>query len=100
MALGVLAGFVLNKTLSPADAKEAAANLSIVTTVFLSLIRMVIAPLVLSTLIVGIAHMEDAATVGRVGIKSLGWFLLAALVSLAIGLVMVQLIEPGVGVNL
>jgi Na+/H+-dicarboxylate symporter len=100
MALGILAGFVLNKTLSPAGAKDAAANLSIVTDVFLRLIRMVIAPLVLSTLVVGIAHMEDTAAVGRVGIKSLGWFFGAALVSLVIGLVMVQLIAPGVGVNL
>jgi Na+/H+-dicarboxylate symporter len=100
MALGVLAGFVLNQTLSPAGAKEAASNLGIVTDVFLRLIRMVIAPLVFSTLVVGIAHMEDVAAVGRVGIKSLGWFFGAALVSLVIGLVMVQLIEPGVGVNL
>jgi Na+/H+-dicarboxylate symporter len=100
MALGVLAGFVLNKTLSPAEAKDAAANLSIVTDVFLRLIRMVIAPLVFSTLVVGIAHMEDTAAVGRVGVKSLAWFFGAALVSLVIGLVMVQLIAPGVGVNL
>jgi Na+/H+-dicarboxylate symporter len=100
MALGVLAGFVLNHVLTPAGAKDAAANLSIITDVFLRLIRMVIAPLVFTTLVVGIAHMEDTAAVGRVGIKSLGWFLFAALVSLVIGLVMVQLIEPGVGVNL
>lgn len=100
MALGVLAGFILNRTLTPAGAKEAASNLSIVTDVFLRLIRMVIAPLVFSTLVVGIAHMEDTAAVGRVGIKSLGWFFGAALVSLVIGLVMVQLIAPGVGVNL
>ena len=69
MILGVTVGFVLNKTLSAAAAKEAAANLSIVTDVFLRLIRMVIAPLVFSTLVVGIAHMEDTAAVGRVGIK-------------------------------
>ena len=100
MALGVVAGFVLNQTLTPAGAKEAAANLSIVTDVFLRLIRMVIAPLVFSTLVVGIAHMEDTAAVGRVGIKSLAWFFGAALVSLVIGLVMVQLIAPGVGVYL
>ncbi len=50
-----------------------------------------------STLVVGIAHMEDTAAVGRVGIKSLAWFFGAALVSLVIGLVMVQLIAPGVG---
>jgi Na+/H+-dicarboxylate symporter len=100
MALGVLVGFGLNQTLTPAGAKAAASNLGIVTDVFLRLIRMIIAPLVFSTLVVGIAHMEDVAAVGRVGIKSLAWFFGAALVSLVIGLVMVQLIEPGVGVNL
>ncbi len=100
MALGVLAGFILNKTLSPAAAKDAAANLGIVTDVFLRLIRMVIAPLILSTLVAGIAHMEDTAAVGRIGVKSLLWFFGAALVSLVIGLVMVQLIDPGAGVNL
>jgi Na+/H+-dicarboxylate symporter len=100
MALGVLVGFVLNQTLSPDAAKAAAGDLSIVTDVFLRLIRMVIAPLVFSTLVVGIAHMEDAAAVGRVGVKSLAWFMSASLVSLVIGLVMVQLIEPGVGVHL
>src|ERR1700743_15905 len=97
MALGVLAGFVLNKTLSPAAAKDAAANLGIVTDVFLRLIRMVIAPLILSTLVAGIAHMEDTAAVGRIGVKSLLWFFGADLVSLVIGLVMVQLINPGAG---
>jgi Na+/H+-dicarboxylate symporter len=100
MALGVLVGFILNQTLSPAAAKEAASNLSIVTDVFLRLIRMVIAPLILATLVAGIAHMEDTAAVGRVGVKSLLWFFCAALVSLVIGLVVVQLIAPGVGVNL
>jgi Na+/H+-dicarboxylate symporter len=100
MVLGVLAGYALNRTLSPAAAKDAASNLGIDTDVFLRLIRMIIAPLVFSTLVVGIAHMEDIAAVGRVGVKSLLWFFGAALVSLAIGLVMVQLVQPGVGVNL
>lgn len=100
MMLGILTGFVLNQTLSPAAAKDAAGNLSIITDVFLRLIRMVIAPLVFSTLVVGIAHMEDTAAVGRVGVKSLAWFMGASLVSLVIGLVMVQLINPGAGVNL
>ena len=100
MILGVLVGFALNKTLSPAAAKDVAANLSIITDVFLRLIRMVIAPLVFSTLVAGIAHMEDSASVGRVGLKALGWFMMASIVSLTIGLVMVQIIKPGLGVNL
>lgn len=100
MALGVLVGYLLNTSLTPSDAKAWAGNLSIITDVFLRLIRMVIAPLVFSTLVVGIAHMEDTAAVGRVGIKALAWFFGAALISLVIGMVMVQLINPGVGVNL
>ena len=100
MILGVLVGFLINTHMTPEGAKAAAGNLSIITDVFLRLIRMVIAPLVFSTLVVGIAHMEDTAAIGRVGIKSLGWFFGAALVSLVIGLVMVQIVNPGVGVNL
>ena len=66
MILGVLTGFVINTHLSPEDAKTAAGNLSIITDIFLRLIRMIIAPLVFSTLVVGIAHMEDSAAIGRV----------------------------------
>ncbi len=100
MALGVIVGYLLNTTLTPADAKAWAGNLSIITDVFLRLIRMVIAPLVFSTLVAGIAHMEDSAAVGRVGVKALVWFFGAALISLVIGMVMVQIVDPGVGVNL
>ena len=85
MILGVLAGFLINTNLSPEDAKAAAGNLSIITDIFLRLIKMIIAPLVFSTLVVGIAHMEDSAAIGRVGVKTLGWFMLASLVSLTIG---------------
>src|ERR1700743_1483941 len=100
MALGILAAFILTQTLTPAGAKDAAANLSIVTDVFLRLIRMIIAPLVFSTLVTGIAHMEDSAAIGRVGVKTLGWFICASLVSLTLGLVMVQLLHPGAGMAL
>ena len=61
---------------------------------------MIIAPLVFSTLVVGIAHMEDAAAIGRVGAKTIAWFILASLVSLTLGLVMVHLFQPGVGLAL
>jgi Na+/H+-dicarboxylate symporter len=100
MILGVLAGFLINTHLSPAGAKAAAANLSIITDIFLRLIRMIIAPLVFSTLVVGIAHMEDSAAIGRVGIKTLGWFMLASVMSLTLGLIMVQLLKPGAGLAL
>jgi Na+/H+-dicarboxylate symporter len=100
MIAGVLVGFLINTGLSPADAKAAAANLSIITDIFLRLIRMIIAPLVFSTLVVGIAHMEDSAAIGRVGVKTLSWFMLASLVSLTLGLIMVHLLQPGAGLAL
>jgi len=100
MILGILTGFLINTGLSPADAKTAAGYLSLITDIFLRLIRMIIAPLVFSTLVVGIAHMGDASAIGRVGIKTLGWFMLASLLSLTLGLIMVQLLQPGAGLAL
>ncbi len=101
MVAGVLAGFILHQTVTdPAQIKQVAEGLSIVTDVFLRLIKMIIAPLVFSTLVVGIAHMEDSAAIGRVGVKTIGWFIGASLVSLLIGLGMVHLLQPGVGLHL
>src|SRR3546814_6126923 len=61
---------------------------------------MIIAPLVFATLVAGIAHMEDAAAIGRVGAKTMGWFIGASIVSLSIGLVMVHLLQPGASLAL
>ncbi len=100
MVLGVLVGWGCNQYLSPVDAKAASANLTLITDLFLRLIKMIIAPLVFTTLVAGIAHMEDAATVGRIGAKTMGWFLSASIVSLLIGLGMVHLLHPGSGLSL
>ena len=100
MVLGVLVGWGVNQGLSPEQAKGVADNLTIITDVFLRLIKMIIAPLVFSTLVAGIAHMEDAASIGRVGVKTMFWFISASIVSLTIGLLMVHLIQPGAGMNL
>jgi Na+/H+-dicarboxylate symporter len=100
MVLGVLVGWGVNQGLSPEQAKGVAENLTIITDVFLRLIKMIIAPLVFSTLVAGIAHMEDAASIGRVGVKTMFWFISASIVSLTIGLLMVHLIQPGAGMNL
>ena len=100
MAGGVAAGWACHEYLSPAQAGQVAEGLGLVTSLFLRLIKMIIAPLVVSTLIAGVAHMEDAASVGRIGGKTLAWFVFASLVSLTIGLVMVRLLQPGAGVNL
>jgi Na+/H+-dicarboxylate symporter len=69
--------------------------MSLITTLFLRLIKMIIAPLVFSTLMVGIARMGDTKEVGRVGIKTLGWFFIASVLSLTLGLIMVNLFRPG-----
>jgi Na+/H+-dicarboxylate symporter len=55
---------------------------------------------VFSTLVVGIGHMGDAATVGRVGAKTMAWFICASIVSLLLGLLMVNILQPGVGITI
>ena len=100
MVLGVAVGWGVNQYATADQAATVASNLSIITDVFLRLIKMIIAPLVFATLVAGIAHMEDAATVGRVGAKALGWFITASIVSLTIGLIMSHLLHPGAGLAL
>ncbi|NBR15205.1 MAG: dicarboxylate/amino acid:cation symporter, partial [Crocinitomicaceae bacterium] len=59
-----------------------------------------IAPLVFSTLVVGIAKLGDIKAVGRIGGKALGWFFTASFISLVIGLFWVNILKPGLGLNL
>src|SRR3546814_5662488 len=84
MITGIAAGWFVNSHYPTARAAEIAENLSILTDLFLRLIKMIIAPLVFATLVAGIAHMEDAAAIGRVGAKTMGWFIGASIVSLSI----------------
>ena len=100
MLSGIFVGWLCNYWLVPADAARAADGFAVVTDVFLRLIKMIIAPLVLTTLITGVGHMEDAAAVGRIGAKTMAWFLTAAVTSLLLGLIMVELLKPGVGLTL
>ena len=105
LLLGGLLGWALNASWSGtpegvARLKDAAYYLDIPTQMFLHLIKMIIAPLVVSTLVVGIAHMGSGSAIGRVGLKAFVWFVSASLVSLTLGLLMVNLLQPGVGVNL
>ncbi len=100
-ALGLIIGWAIHQfAASPAQAKDIAGYLGIVTEVFLRLIKMIIAPLVLATLVTGIAHMGAGASIGRMFGRTLGWFLAASLISLALGLVLVNLLAPGEGVGL
>jgi Na+/H+-dicarboxylate symporter len=101
MILGIIAGFILNRTIpDPTAAATITDGLSILTGLFLKLIKMIIAPLVFATLMGGIAHMGDRSALGRMGVRTIGWFLLAGLVSIALGLLFVNIIRPGVGVDL
>jgi len=93
LVLGIAVGYVANTTMT--DPSGFADTLSLVTTLFLHLIKMIIAPLVFSTLVVGIAKMGDAKEVGRIGVKALGWFVIASLISLTLGLILVNIFRPG-----
>jgi Na+/H+-dicarboxylate symporter len=97
---GIAFGLGCHAWLAPAQVRPVTDALALVTTVFLRLIKMIIAPLVFSTLVAGIAHMEGAAAVGRIGAKSIAWFVFASLVSLTLGLAMVHLFQPGAGLAL
>jgi len=106
LVLGIISGLALHYAIddgtvaSEARLAKIAEYLSIVTTLFLRLIKMIIAPLVFSTLVAGIAHMGDLAALGRVAVRSLGWFIGASLISLTLGLIIVSTLQPGVGLNL
>ncbi|MEQ1492503.1 MAG: cation:dicarboxylase symporter family transporter, partial [Terricaulis sp.] len=100
LILGVAVGYYLHSN-QPAEAwPELAANFKLITDVFLRLIKMIIAPLVFSTLVVGIAHMGDTGSLGRVGVRTLLWFITASIFSLVLGLIIVHILQPGVGLQL
>jgi Na+/H+-dicarboxylate symporter len=101
MVAGIAVGWMCHNFLpTPESAKTVAGYISLFTDIFLRLIKMIIAPLVFSTLVVGIAHMGDAKALGRIGLKTMGWFVSASLMSLLLGLVLVNLLRPGDGLNL
>ncbi len=101
MVLGILVGYGCHETFpEKAIATDISAHISIVTDVFLRLIKMIIALLVFSTLTVGIAHMGDGKTAGRIGAKAMCWFVIASLVSLALGMVLSNLMQLGTNLGL
>jgi Na+/H+-dicarboxylate symporter len=99
LVLGIASGYI-SYAYFPESSARFAEIASLLPTIFLRMIKMIIAPLVFSTLVVGIAKMGDIATVGRVGSKALGWFICASIVSLTLGLILVQLFEPGKAMQL
>jgi Na+/H+-dicarboxylate symporter len=100
MVSGVIIGLWVHYNGSPRQIDDFAGGISVLTDIFLRLIKMIIAPLVFSTLVVGIAKLGDVKTVGRIGGKSLLWFIGASLLSLTIGLIIMNSLQLGAELNL
>ena len=100
MVLGAVLGIYIHDNISPESAKEFSGYIKMLATIFIRLVQMIISPLVFTTLVVGIAKLGDINAVGRIGGKALGWFFTASLISLLIGMFWVNILEPGVGLNL
>ena len=100
MILGAILGVSIFYSGDAAFAKSFSGNIKILATIFIRLVQMLIAPLVFSTLVVGIAKLGDIKSVGRIGGKALAWFFTASFISLCIGMFWVNMLEPGVGLNL
>lgn len=91
MVLGVLIGYLFPVT----ESGFSGADLNILSKIFLRLIKMIIGPLVFATLVVGIAKLGDFGTVGRIGLKTLAYFYFATILSLVVGLLVVNIARPG-----
>jgi Na+/H+-dicarboxylate symporter len=100
MLLGAALGIYIHNTVDVEGAKEFSGYIKMLATIFIRLVQMIISPLVFTTLVVGIAKLGDIKAVGRVGGKALGWFFTASFISLLIGMFWVNILEPGIGLNL
>lgn len=100
MVAGIAVGYLVHENYDVATRKVFAENIKLLTTIFLRLVQMIIAPIVFSTLVVGIAKLGDLQTVGRVGGKAMLWFISASLLSLTLGLILVNIFKPGVGADI
>jgi Na+/H+-dicarboxylate symporter len=99
MILGVVVGYVVHVSL-PADHQwfgYLTNTFKLLSDIFLNLIKLLVAPLILSTIVVGIAHMGDSSALGRIGFRAIAWFITASFISIGLGLLMVNLFQPGVG---
>ncbi len=100
MVLGIVAGYYVHENYGTDTVKTFSDNIKLLTTIFLRMVQMIIAPIVFATLVVGIAKLGDMKTVGRVGGKAMLWFITASLVSLGLGLILVNIFKPGVGADI
>ena len=100
MVLGIGVGYFVHTQSSPVVIKGFSTNIKLLSSIFIRLVQMIIAPLVFTPLVVGIAKLGDLKTVGRVGGKAILWFVTASLVSLLIGLLLVNFFKPGQYISL
>jgi Na+/H+-dicarboxylate symporter len=100
MILGIVAGYFVHNSPNTTFKEDFAKNIKLLSTIFIRMVQMIIAPLVFTTLVVGIAKLGDLKTVGRVGGKAILWFITASLVSLLLGLVLVNYFQPGKYIDL
>ena len=100
MLLGAVLGIAIHTNFSVEIAQSFSSKIKMLATVFIRLVQMIISPLVFTTLVVGIAKLGDIKAVGRIGGKALGWFFTASFISLLLGMFFVNILQPGVGLNL
>jgi Na+/H+-dicarboxylate symporter len=100
MFAGIIAGLGVHFFTGASFQARFGEGMGILTDIFLRLIKMIIAPLVFSTLVTGIAKMGDIRAVGRIGGKTLLWFLGASLISLLLGLVLMNIVRLGHNLHL
>ena len=97
--IGIILGGIVHYQM-PDSIDVFSKNIKLLGTIFIRLVQMIIAPLVFSTLVVGIAKMGDMKMVGRVGGKAMAWFISASLISLLLGMVLVNFFAPGKGTTI
>lgn len=100
MLAGIASGAIIHSYTTESVITAWSDNITLLTDIFLRLIKMVIAPLVFSTLTVGIMRLGETATIGRVGGKAMVWFISSSVLSILVGLFIVTLEQPGSGLNL
>ncbi|WP_295444681.1 dicarboxylate/amino acid:cation symporter [Sphingorhabdus sp. EL138] len=99
MILGVAVGYAVHVSFAPDSVQfeYLTKTFKLLSDIFLNLIKLLVAPLILSTIVVGIAHMGDSSALGRIGFRAITWFIIASFISIGLGLLMVNLFQPGVG---
>jgi Na+/H+-dicarboxylate symporter len=100
MILGFGVGTLIFYNINPATATKIASYVKLLSTVFIRMVQMIIAPLVFSTLVVGIAKLGDLKAIGKIGGKAMLWFISASLISLLLGMLIVNMFEPGAQIDL